>query len=85
MRSLLVALVFGLALSTWSLSEAHAAQPGYVILRTQSGHHGRWVSPGRAYPVQGQGYAWGWFGATRHTNSYYHNGYYGNFRQRTDW
>ena len=83
MRVFLTALAIAVALLC-SNRVSHAGHPTYRILHAPTGQHGRWVSPGHSQPVSRQSYAWGWFGATRHTNSYYHSGYYGWYRQRTD-
>lgn len=84
MKNHLSAVVIALAIFLF----AHTVQadyPSYRILQSPTGHHGRWASPGHAQAVHRPSYAWGYFGATRHTNSYHHNGYYGWYWQRTDW
>ncbi len=83
MKSRLAIAVLMLALFAGA-SPARGQQSGYLLLHSPSGHHGRWASPGQGYHVSRPSYAWGWFGASRHTNSYYHSGYYGAYWQRTD-
>jgi len=79
---LITLILLGAALATTPTAEA--GQPGYLILRTHS-HHGRWAAPRNAHYVDPAPYAWGYFGAQRHTNSFYHRSFNGDYWQRTDW